>query len=334
MILIQSPKLMQAADFRPRGLLKNPHVQSVLASSGLRRLAMKERVQLITERSREHLLDLGPDMRLQGLHALPDGEPRGLVVLLHGWEGSVQSTYLQSLGARLLQAGYAVFRLNFRDHGDTHHLNEGIFHSCRIEEVATAVALIAQQFGRRPLYIGGYSLGGNFALRVALRATEYAIPLDYVFAVCPAIHPPHVLRAIETGPAFYHAYFMLKWRRSLLLKQRAFPERYNFDWARSGRMRDVTRGLIERHTDFGTVENYLNGYSIAGDKLAHLSVPGVILAAADDPVCPVDDFNDLRLPAHVELQIAEHGGHCGFVSDSSLESFAEAFVLNRLAALA
>jgi uncharacterized protein len=329
---IRWPKPMQAADFRPRGLLKNPHVQSVLASSGLRRLAMKERVALITERSEEHLLDIGPDMRLQGFHALPIGEPRGLVVLLHGWEGSVQSTYLQSLGARLLHAGYAVFRLNFRDHGDTHHLNEGIFHSCRIEEVATAVAVVAQKFPQRPMYIGGYSLGGNFALRVALRAAEYGIPLDYVFAVCPAIHPPHVLEAIETAPAFYHAYFMMKWRRSLLLKQQAFPARYNFDWARKGRMREVTQGLVERHTDFGTVENYLNGYSIAGDKLAAMPVPGVILAAADDPVCPVEDYRGLKLPGHVELQIAEFGGHCGFVSDSSLESFAEAFVLNRLAA--
>jgi len=323
---------MQAADFRPRGLLKNPHVQSVLASSGLRRMAMKERVRLIAERSREHVFDVGPDMRLQGFHALPDSAPRGLVVLLHGWEGSVQSTYLQSLGARLLMAGYAVFRLNFRDHGDTHDLNEGIFHSCRIEEVAAAVAMAAERFTQRPLYIGGYSLGGNFALRVALRSAEYGIPLNYVFAVCPAIHPPHVLQSIETAPAFYHAYFMRKWRRSLLLKQRAFPHRYNFDWARRGNMRDVTQGLIERHTDFGTAENYLNGYSIAGDKLAALTVPGLILTAADDPICPIDDFRALQLPPHIELQITEHGGHCGFVSDSSLESFAEAFVLNRLAA--
>ncbi len=329
---IRSPKPMQAADFRPRGLLKNPHVQSVLASSGLRRIAMKERVRLIAERSRAHVFDVGPDMRLQGFHALPDGEPRGLVVLLHGWEGSVQSTYLQSLGARLLMAGYAVFRLNFRDHGDTHDLNEGIFHSCRIEEVASAVAMAAQQFEQRPLYIGGYSLGGNFALRVALRSAEYGIPLDYVFAVCPAIHPPHVLQAIETAPRFYHDYFMLKWRRSLLLKQRAFPQRYNFDWARSGRMRDVTQGLVERHTDFGTVENYLNGYSIAGDKLAELRVPGLILTAADDPVCPIQDFRNLTLPSHIELQVTEYGGHCGFVADASLESFAEAFVLDRLAA--
>ena len=296
-------------------------------------MAFKQRARLISERSQEHLFEIAPDTRLQGFHAAPDGTPRGLVVLLHGWEGSVSSSYLLSLGARLLQAGYAVFRLNFRDHGDTHHLNEGIFHSCRIDEVATAVAMAARKFPHRPLYLGGYSLGGNFALRVALKSAEYGIPLDYVFAVCPAIHPPHVLEALESAPSFYHAYFMSKWRRSLHLKQQAFPDSYNFDWARRGNMRVVTQGLVERHTDFGTVENYLNGYSIAGDKLAAMKVPGLILSAADDPVCPVEDYEGLQLPAHLELQITAHGGHCGFVSDASLESFAEAFVLDRLAAL-
>lgn len=321
---------MQAADFKPRGLLKNPHVQSVLASSGLRRVAKRERVRLITERSTEQQFDVAHDARLQGFIAHPDGESRGLVVLLHGWEGSVQSTYLLSLGGRLLREGYSVFRLNFRDHGDTHHLNEGIFHSCRIEEVATAVAMVAKRFGARPLYLGGYSLGGNFALRVALRCAEYLIPLDYFFAVCPAIHPPHVLRALEAGPSFYHAYFMLKWRRSLQLKQMAFPDRYNFDWARRGDMRSVTQGLVERHTNFGTVENYLNGYSIAGNALLGLSVPGIILSAADDPICPIEDFRELQLPAQVEMQITDYGGHCGFVSDASLESFAEGLVVHRL----
>lgn len=322
---------MQASDFKPKGWLKNPHVQSLLASSGLRRLALKQRIKQISENSTELILDIGPDMRLQGFHTEPNDQmARGLVVLLHGWEGSVQSTYLLSLGARLLESGYAVFRLNFRDHGNTHHLTEGIFHSCRLEEVVAAIATVTQRFNQRPLIIGGYSLGGNFALRVALCASAHDIAFDHVFAVCPAVHPPHVLQAIEKAPAFYHAYFMYKWRRSLKLKQRAYPQRYDFAWANSGGMREVTQRLVERHTDFGSIDNYLNGYSIAGDKLTALAVPGLILTASDDPICPIADFLALQLPANIELHITEHGGHCGFVSDSSLNSFAEDFILARL----
>ncbi len=124
------------ADFRPPRLLRNPHVQSVLASSALRRLLHRRRNREVEARSSEVLLDCGDGVRLQGFHAATPARPaRGLVVLLHGWEGSAQSSYMLGVGRRLLDAGYDVFRLNFRDHGATHHLNREIFHSCRIDEV-------------------------------------------------------------------------------------------------------------------------------------------------------------------------------------------------------
>ena len=71
-----------------------------------------------------------------------------------------------------------MFRLNFRDHGETHHLNRAMFHSCRIDEVVGARETESRQrFTARPFVIGGFSLGGNFALRVALRAPAAGIPL-------------------------------------------------------------------------------------------------------------------------------------------------------------
>jgi pimeloyl-ACP methyl ester carboxylesterase len=108
--------------------------------------------------------------------ALP--ESRGLVVLLHGWEGSARSNYILDTGGELLSRGFDVFRLNFRDHGDTHHLNPELFSSNRIEEVVEAVALVQQQYAPRRLAVAGFSLGGNFALRVALRAPAAGIRLD------------------------------------------------------------------------------------------------------------------------------------------------------------
>lgn len=317
-------------DFRPPAWLSNPHLQSVLASSGIRRLKFRRQADRLLAKSEEVLLTLSPELTLQGFHAVTPGRSRGLVVLLHGWEGSARSTYVLCLGARLLAAGYDVFRLNFRDHGETQRLSKEIFHSARIDEVVAAVAAVAQRFGDGPVYLGGYSLGGNFALRVALRARSSGFALDYVFAVCPAIHPPHVLTAIEAAPRFYHAYFMHKWRRSLARKQALYPERYDFSWTDRATMRELTAGLVERHTAFGSVDEYLLAYSLAGDRLAALDVPGAILAAADDPVCPIGDYQGLSLPDSIELCITERGGHCGFIRNAALDSFAEDFILERL----
>ena len=318
--------------FRPRPWLRNPHVQSVLASSGVRRLFFGRRRAALEHEASEHVLDCGNGVRLQGFHtrqtALP--QARALVVLLHGWEGSVHSTYVLHTGSRMLAEGCDVFRLNFRDHGQTHHLNAELFHSCRIDEIVGAVKAVADLFPDRPLVVGGYSLGGNFALRVGLHATQAGIPLNWVFAVCPPVSPHAALVAIEKAP-LYEYYFMRKWRGSLRRKQSLFPQvdLFTRDELRSS-MRELTRSMVERHTDFGTLENYFDGYTLTGDRLSKLDVPATILTAEDDPIIPVADFRNLSLASRTDLVIMPHGGHCGFIRDASLRSWAEDFLVEML----
>jgi predicted alpha/beta-fold hydrolase len=329
------PTAMRPVEFRPPRLLRNPHVQSVLASSAIRRWRFRHGQRAFERASHEVLLDCGEGIRLQGFHTRArtqeHGAPRGLVVLLHGWEGSAQSSYILNVGARLISEGYDVFRLNFRDHGESHHLNREIFHSCRILEVVGAVRDVSVRFAERPLALAGFSLGGNFALRVALRAPAHRIPLARVVAICPAIRPTSVLTAIEAAPWFYHAYFMKKWRSSLQRKQALFPDAYVFEPRfLNQRMRELTAELIERYTEFGSLDNYLDGYSIHDDRLATLAVPTSILTSEDDPIIPIADFRSLQLPDQVDLHVAPHGGHCGFIRDWSLQSYAEDFLITQL----
>ena len=124
---------------------------------------------------------------------------------------------------------------------------------------------------------------------------------------------------------------MLKWAGSLRRKQSLYPQRYAFaERDLRASLRQLTRAMVERHTDFGTLEDYLDGYSIAGERLAALSVPVSILTAADDPIIPIEDFHGLALPPQARLDIAPYGGHCGFIRDFGLGSFAEDYVAARL----
>ncbi len=324
---------MQSAEFAPRGLLRNPHVQSLLASSSVRNRLLGHHHAPLRAQAIEHLIDCGDGVILAGRHnaQLARPEPRGLVVLLHGWEGSSESSYMVELAARFNARGWDTFRLNFRDHGDTHHLNREVFHSCRLDEVVGAVHWIAQRWQPCRLGLAGYSLGGNFALRVALRAPTCGIPLDAALAVCPAIRPHHILAALERGPRIYHDYFMSKWRASLKRKQALFPESFKLTPGfEKLDMRALTAEMVERYTHFPSLDAYLDGYSIHGDRLAALSVPAAILSAADDPIIPIADFHDLVLPQGTELSIAKHGGHCGFVRNWSLASFAPEWVVERM----
>ena len=124
---------LRHSSFAPPAWLRSPHLQSVLSSSPLRAQRAWRRLQAADARHEPMLVDAGDGTRLQGVFSAPRAaEPQALVLLLHGWEGSVDSNYMRLTAARLLRAGCAVFRLNFRDHGDSHHINEGFFHLLRL----------------------------------------------------------------------------------------------------------------------------------------------------------------------------------------------------------
>ncbi len=304
-----------AEPFEPPGWMKNPHVQSVLASSPVRRSVVRRRARALMEASRSVLLDAGEGVRLHGWYATPAGSAcRGLAILIHGWEGSGGSLYLLEAASRLHAEGWSVLRLHLRDHGPSHHLNRDMFHSCRIREVTGAVARAAELFDARPLCLGGFSLGGNFALRVAVRAPAAGIPLSRVMAVCPVMDPHSTLVAMERGARMYEAYFMSKWRRSLSVKARLFPERYEFGNLRRFRgIREMTAFFVAGYTEFPDLDAYLSGYAITGDALAGLAVPSQALLAEDDPVIPVADIARLAHSDALTVRTTRWGGHCGFL---------------------
>lgn len=311
-------------EFAPRGLLASPHVQSILTSGPWRRRKVRKRATDYLARGEERILTATDGTRLLGYsHRAQTARRDALVILLHGWEGSVDSNYLLSTGAALDRAGFDTFRLNFRDHGDSHHLNEGLFHSCLLDEVLDAVTIVAGEYDG-PVFLAGFSLGGNFTLRIARHAPERGLDIRRAIAVSPVIRPHHVLDAMEQGLPIYERYFVHKWRRSLKHKQSLFPERYNLrDWFRLGRVRAQTEWLIERLTEFEDLDAYLEGYSVAGDYLAGLETSTLIITAADDPIIPISDFEALPRPAALDIEVVPHGGHCGFLANWRLDSWIE-----------
>ena len=323
---------LQPSAFAPPRWLRSPHLQSVLSSSPLRARRARQRLHAINAAHEQVVLDVGDDVRLQGVHSVANGaRPRGLVLLLHGWEGSVDSNYMRLTAARLLASGFAVFRLNFRDHGDSHGLNEGLFHSNRIDEVVQAACRVAERWPDQPLFAAGYSLGGNFALRLALRAPAAGLPLRRVAAICPVLDPARTMQQMEDGLPIYLRYFEHKWRRSLARKRELFPQAHGFaDEVLKLRMRALTEWMVLRHTDFATLDDYFDGYSIAGDRLQALQVRADILMAADDPVIPAQAFERIAGFPNLRVEMAAHGGHCGFIESASLDGYAERWVAERL----
>lgn len=300
----------------------NPHLQSVLASNGLRRQLMFGRARTLRRAAAQVDIVLDDGVRLRGFHSPAKNTPRGLITFIHGWEGSVESQYILSAAHSLHRQGYDIFRLNLRDHGNTGGLNEELFHSCRIDEVVAAVKWIQTNYSAPRRFLVGFSLGGNFGLRIALRAPAAGIEMDRVIAICPVLNPAHTMLALERGPWIYRHHFLTKWRRSLMAKAAAFPHLYQFgDLRRLPTLTATTRYFVEHHTPFDTLESYLRGYAIVDEVLAELDVPCKMIMARDDPVIPIDDLGQVAQSKSLDVSVATHGGHCGFLSGPGLGSW-------------
>ena len=303
------------SEFRPARWLRNHHLQSMLASTAWRRGEVCARAAPLTAAAEELLLDCGDGVRLQCLLSRPPPQrTRTPVLLLHGWEGSADSLYVLSLAQRLFAQGFEVARLNLRDHGETHHLNRELFHSCRLPEVVGAVATLQRQHLQgRALQLVGFSLGGNFTLRVAAQARAAELNLAQAIAVSPVLDPGETLLALQRGFPGYELYFVRKWLRSLRKKQLAWPDTYDFrELARMRDLRNMTAGLVRQYTEFASLEDYLNGYAITGARLAPLEVRASILTSLDDPIIPAGGLTRLARPPALSVTLARYGGHCGF----------------------
>jgi predicted alpha/beta-fold hydrolase len=232
---------------------------------------------------------------------------------------------------RLWENGCRVVRLNLRDHGDSHHLNRGIFHSCRLDEVIGAVRAVGGQFPGSGLALVGFSLGGNFAMRIAARAPEAGLQLRQVLAVCPVLDPRETMIALDNGLGLYRSYFMDKWRRSLERKREAFPEVYEFgDVGRFRTLREMTEYLVLEHTEFPDLDSYLDGYAITGKRLAGLQVPCEMLLADDDPVIPVGGLERVARSSWLTVTRTLKGGHCGFLQSYGLQSWLDEYASRQL----
>jgi predicted alpha/beta-fold hydrolase len=262
------------------------------------------------------IIDAGQGVNLLGFHNKQQHlrTSRGLVALLHGWEGSSDSSYIVACSKYFYSRGYDTFRLNLRDHGDSHQLNEGLFHGALIEETSAAIQAIALLAHGQPFFLMGFSLGGNFALRVALRQSASRIPnLRHVIAVSPALDPLKSTLAIDNMTSVYRNYFLGKWKRSLRKKQTLFPHRYEFsDLLKLKTCMALTEAIMSYYPEFPDYRSYFNHYTLVEDVFSQLEIPVSIITSADDPVVPVDDFNRLKTNVHLKLYIHDYGGHCGF----------------------
>lgn len=317
--------------FQPSVGLRNSHVQTIFSSVGPRKSLVSKRFQPYSDSQKEYQLDGGNGVRLIGFHNQATKiRSNKLAILIHGWEGSHNSTYMQSMAMVLLENGIDVFRLNLRDHGDTHHLNEDVFNSTLIDEVLNAIEDLQLRLPYQQTHLTGFSLGGNFSLRVAALAHDHNIQLTSVSAFCPAIHAADSNTVLnQSANWLYGRYFVRKWKRSLRKKLEHWPH-YEFgpqlDTLKT--LDEMNLAFVPKYTAFKNIDDYFDAYAISGSILDETIAPCYLHFAEDDMIIPVDGVKDLSSNPDIHVTITKYGGHCGYITNWKGDCWQDERVLN------
>jgi predicted alpha/beta-fold hydrolase len=316
------------ANFTPPFGLRNPHIQNIIASAGPRPWLVRRKAKALLDSAEDVVLDCGHGVRLLGhinRHPHPQSRPaKSLITLLHGWEGSSESTHVLSAAKRLYDDGHDIFRLNFRDHGETEHLNKEIFNSTRLSDVTGAMEDIQKRFRYDNYFLAGASLGGNFTLRTTIAQSQHNYRVDRAVAICPVMCPLDTMDALTNGPRIYENHFVAQWKQSLHNKTQHFPEyTYRDQLPKLKTLEHINEFFIPDYTPFDDCTSYFQAYSIGKDDLKKISVPTTIITSEDDPIVRHHMLPREKLSSHLSLEITRYGSHCAYLKNYRLQSWSD-----------
>lgn len=307
--------------FRPPVWLRNAHMQTVAARYG-RKVARPEGLR--AERWDTPDGDFLDIYRLDGDPAMPTA------LLLHGLEGSVDSTYFLALIQELHRHRWNVAAMEFRScSGEMNHAPR-MYHSGETEDIAFVASRLIEQNPNIALYVAGYSLGGNVTNKWFGESGD-RLPANVRAGA--AISAPYDLPASAEYmdgvrlSRLYVLHFLRKLAPKAVEKDRQHPGIIRADRARRAR----SFHAFDDHATaplhgFADARDYYTRVS-CGQFLPNVRRPLLLLSAADDPFNPGYTLPRALADAHPYLHplFTDRGGHCGFLHQgpNGLEDWAE-----------
>lgn len=319
--IVPSPDLVDHRDlFLPPWVLRNGHVQTLVGTYVFGKSAHRHVVKPIVSTMGEVPLDDGDRLSYHDDCPL-DWQPGDRVALmLHGLAGSYLSPYMVRIASKLNHHNVRTFRLNWRGCGTGVSLARYPYHSGRSDDVRATIAELQIRCPNSPIYLIGFSMGGNITLKLLGEAGAIDHGNDGVrraASICPPVDLTFTVDSLKTGLAsWYDAYFTKACirdvrRRQQLRSDTIVPEGWFSKLPKT--MREFDDTFTAPVCGFESGDDYYSKCS-ALQFLPTIAVPTVIIAAKDDPVVPFSPFEGAVLSPSIKLIAPRHGGHMGFVT--------------------
>jgi predicted alpha/beta-fold hydrolase len=305
----------QFPKFTPHPLLRGGHQQTVAAA-------------VLQGRRFPHRAKLHPVVLEDGdTTFLHDDQPTDwrptspIAILVHGLAGCGRSSYLTRAAGRLNQAGVRTFRLDFRACGFGEGQSRMPYHGGCSDDLLQATQRVVEICPGSPLSLIAYSIGGNVALKL-LGESHRHLPsaLERAFIVSPPIDVARCVNRLSATPAQYYDRYLVK----LLYKQLRRSQRlvdhapHIIEAPRPRTQREFDELYTARVWGFETVDTFYADISSL-PFIKDIRIPTLLLASRDDPLVPVEMFEQLNPPAALSIHLTDHGGHLGFIGRGGVD---------------
>ena len=273
---------------------------------------------------------------------LPDGDfldldwtknSRGpIVIVLHGLEGSSDSKYARGLLKAVHDHGWRGVVMHFRGCGGEPNRLPRSYHSGETTDLAYVVKLLQSREPETPLFVVGFSLGGNVLLKwLGETATETSLsrgprldPIGEVGAQTPikaavAVSVPFLLdesaKRLDQGFSRVYQWGLMRSMRNAVAEKRRrmkLPLKIE-DLSALRTFRDFDEHVTAVLHGFAGADDYYNRSS-SRQYLKGIQIPTLIVQSRDDPfmtdaVIPQDG----ELSPAIKLELYDSGGHVGFI---------------------
>lgn len=308
------------SDFLAHPWLQRPHLQTIggsfLRELWIKRYPAKIQRRLLVPSSYHDRLSV---WQLGDADNAPTiDSAQAPVLFLHGIAGSAESAQIQT-NASLVRhkLGAQTWALNFRG-ADQRFEIPRLYHAGCSEDLQLVVQALAEQCGQ-PIFVVGYSLGGNVLLKWLGEQGQQA--QQWVRAACALSVPFELGRCAELleeswVTRIYRKQFVGHLQGRTLELLRYFPDCLVPESIKGTRtLRDFDSQVTAKLHGFHSVDHYYQECS-SSRYLEGIGVPTLVVHAQDDPFYPI---SLQRLPHWMpenrllKFEFPAHGGHLGFI---------------------
>ncbi len=238
-----------------------------------------------------------------------------IVIVLHGLEGSSDSKYARGLLKAVHEHGWRGVVMHFRGCSDEPNRLPRSYHSGETTDLAYVVDLLRQREPETPLFVIGFSLGGNVLLKWLGEVGAQA-PIKAAVAVSVPFLLGESAKRLDQGFSRVYQWGLMRSMRNAVAEKRRrmkLPIKIE-DLSQLKTFRDFDEHITAPLHGFAGADDYYHRSS-SRQYLKGIMVPTLLIHAEDDPFMTTSVIPDKqKLSDSTTLELCSNGGHVGFVS--------------------